>query len=180
MNTFVWDGELIKDNERFGFDFKDSNYKKLRHLLERSKHKVHKPTTEYTSSNADTTIVITDTTLISGDVNIYDANLILTASTLLVGEFENYEASLSLATANVLEVENNTFETTIGTTAGGLVMRGVRLAGRGTESLPAGFVSLSGMRPLQARVELTGFLNNMKIHQSLRSVTRIQIYITIK
>jgi hypothetical protein len=54
-------------------------------------------------------------------------------------------------------------ETTIGTTAGGLVMRGVRLAGRGTESLPAGFVSLSGMRPMQARVELTGFLNNMKM-----------------
>jgi len=54
-------------------------------------------------------------------------------------------------------------ETTIGTTAGGLVMKGIRLVGRGTESLPAGFVSLSGMRPLQARVELTGFLNNMKM-----------------
>jgi hypothetical protein len=85
------------------------------HLLERSKHKVHKPTTEYTSSNADTTIVITDTTLISGDVNIYDANLILTASTLLVGEFGNYEASLSLATSNVLEAENDSYETTINT-----------------------------------------------------------------
>ena len=54
-------------------------------------------------------------------------------------------------------------ETTIGTTAGGLVMRGVRLAGRATDSLPGGFVSLSGMRPMQARVELTGFLNNMKM-----------------
>ena len=54
-------------------------------------------------------------------------------------------------------------ETTIGTTAGGLVMKGVRLAGRATDSLPAGFVSLSGMRPMQARVELTGFLNNMKM-----------------
>ena len=85
------------------------------HLLERSKHKVHKPTTEYTSSNADTTIVITDTTLISGDVNIYDANLILTASTLLVGEFGNYEASLSLATSNILEAENDSYETTINT-----------------------------------------------------------------
>jgi hypothetical protein len=57
-------------------------------------------------------------------------------------------------------------ETTIGTTAGGLVMKGVRLAGRATESLPAGFVSLSGMRPLQARVELTGFLNNMKMFRN--------------
>ena len=54
-------------------------------------------------------------------------------------------------------------ETTIGTTAGGLVLKGVRLVGRATESLPAGFVSLSGMRPMQARVELTGFLNNMKM-----------------
>jgi len=54
-------------------------------------------------------------------------------------------------------------ETKIGETAGGLVMRGVRLAGRATESLPAGFVSLSGMRPMQARVELTGFLNNMRM-----------------
>lgn len=54
-------------------------------------------------------------------------------------------------------------ETKIGETAGGLVMKGVRLVGRGTEALPAGFVSLSGMRPLQARTELTGFLNNMKM-----------------
>jgi len=54
-------------------------------------------------------------------------------------------------------------ETVIGETAGGLVMRGVRLVGRGTESLPQGYVSLSGMRPMQARVELTGFLNNMKM-----------------
>lgn len=54
-------------------------------------------------------------------------------------------------------------ETTIGETAGGLVMRGVRLAGRGTEALPTGFVSFSGMRPLQARVELNGFLDNMKM-----------------
>jgi hypothetical protein len=54
-------------------------------------------------------------------------------------------------------------ETTIGETAGGLVMRGVRLAGRGTEALPTGFVSFSGMRPLQARTELQGFLNNMKM-----------------
>ena len=57
-------------------------------------------------------------------------------------------------------------ETTIGTTAGGLVMRGIRLAGRGTESLPAGFVSLSGMRPMQARIELNGFLNNMKMFRN--------------
>ncbi len=57
-------------------------------------------------------------------------------------------------------------ETTIGTTAGGLVMKGIRLAGRGTEALPAGFVSLSGMRPMQARVELNGFLNNMKMFRN--------------
>jgi hypothetical protein len=54
-------------------------------------------------------------------------------------------------------------ETKIGETAGGWVMRGVRLVGRATEALPAGFVSLSGMRPMQARIELTGFLNNMKM-----------------
>jgi hypothetical protein len=58
---------------------------------------------------------------------------------------------------------NDFFETVIGETAGGLVMRGVRLLGRATEALPAGYVSLSGMRPMQARVELTGFLNNMKM-----------------
>jgi hypothetical protein len=85
------------------------------HLLERSKHKVHKPTTEYTSSNADTTILITDTTLISGDVNMYSSSLILTSSTTLIGEFENYEASVSLATSNVLEAENDSYDTTIGT-----------------------------------------------------------------
>lgn len=55
------------------------------------------------------------------------------------------------------------FETKIGETAGGLAMRAVRLAGRGTEALPTGFISFSGMRPLQARVELNGFLNNMRL-----------------
>ena len=54
-------------------------------------------------------------------------------------------------------------ETTIGETAGGLVMRGVRLAGRGTENKPTGFVSFSGARPMQARTELIGFLNSMKM-----------------
>jgi hypothetical protein len=54
-------------------------------------------------------------------------------------------------------------ETTFGETMGGLVMKGVRLAGRGTEALPTGFVSFSGMRPLQARVELKGFLDNLEM-----------------
>ena len=84
------------------------------HLLERSKHKVHKPIAEDVRL-PDMYIDTTESTLISSDVNIYDAGLILTSSTLLVGEFGNYEVSISLATANVLEVENNTFETTIGT-----------------------------------------------------------------
>lgn len=55
------------------------------------------------------------------------------------------------------------FETVLGETAGGWVMKGVRLVGRGTESLPTGFVSFSGLRPLQARTELNGFLNNLKL-----------------
>ena len=53
-------------------------------------------------------------------------------------------------------------ETTIGETAGGLVMRGVRLAGRGTELRPTGFVSFSGARPMQARTELKGFIDSLK------------------
>jgi hypothetical protein len=54
-------------------------------------------------------------------------------------------------------------ETTLGSTTTGLAMRLVRLVGRGTEALPTGYVSFSGMRPLQARTELNGFLNNMKV-----------------
>jgi hypothetical protein len=54
-------------------------------------------------------------------------------------------------------------ETTIGETAGGLVMRGVRLAGRGTENKPTGFVSFSGARPMQARTELKNFLDSLKM-----------------
>ena len=65
-------------------------------------------------------------------------------------------------------------ETVIGETAGGWVMRGVRLVGRGTEALPAGFVSLSGMRPMQARVELTGFLNNMKMFRDGTAKVEVQ------
>ena len=69
--------------------------------------------------------------------------------------------------------KNAFFETKIGETAGGWVIRGVRLAGRATETLPAGFVSLSGMRPMQARVELTGFLNNMKMFRD--GATKVEI-----
>lgn len=54
-------------------------------------------------------------------------------------------------------------QTKIGETVGGVIMQGVRLVGRGTEALPTGFVSFSGMRPLQARVELNGFLNNLEL-----------------
>ena len=61
---------------------------------------------------------------------------------------------------------NGFVETLIGESAGGLVMKGVRFVGRGTESLPQGYVSLSGMRPMQARVELTGFLNNMEMFRN--------------
>lgn len=84
------------------------------HLLERSKHKVHKPIAENVGLS-DASIDIRETTLISSDVNIYDTELILTSSTTLIGEFGNYEVSISLATSNVLEVENNSYETTIGT-----------------------------------------------------------------
>jgi hypothetical protein len=62
--------------------------------------------------------------------------------------------------------KNAFFETKIGESAGGLVLRAVRLVGRGTDAMPAGFVSLSGMRPLQARIELTGFLDNMKMFRN--------------
>jgi len=82
------------------------------HLLERSKHKVHKPIAENVGLS-DASIDTTETTLISGDVNIYDAGLILTSSTTLIGEFGNYEASISLATSNVLEAENDSYETII-------------------------------------------------------------------
>jgi hypothetical protein len=57
-------------------------------------------------------------------------------------------------------------ETKIGETAGGLVIKGLKFAGPATDALPAGFVSLSGMRPMQARIELTGFINNMKMFRN--------------
>jgi hypothetical protein len=57
----------------------------------------------------------------------------------------------------------NWAELTLGSKASGLAMRLVRLVGRGTESLPTGYVSFSGMRPLQARTELNGFLDNIEL-----------------
>lgn len=57
-------------------------------------------------------------------------------------------------------------ETKIGETLGGLVIKGLKFVGPATDALPAGFVSLSGMRPMQARVELTGFINNMKMFKN--------------
>jgi hypothetical protein len=57
------------------------------------------------------------------------------------------------------------FDTKIGETIGGLVIRAVKKTGA-ADSNPTGFVSLSGMRPMQARVELTGFINNMKMFKN--------------
>ena len=57
-------------------------------------------------------------------------------------------------------------EAKIGETAGGLVIKGLKKVGPATDALPAGFVSLSGMRPLQARMEFTGFINNMKMFRN--------------
>lgn len=54
-------------------------------------------------------------------------------------------------------------ELRLGSTITGLSMRLVRLVGRGTEATPSGYVSFSGMRPLQARTELNGFLNNIEL-----------------
>lgn len=82
------------------------------HLLERSKHKINKPTAEDVGL-ADMYINTTETTLIGGDVNIYDTELTLTAPTLLFGEFENYDTTISLETQNQLEAENDSYETTI-------------------------------------------------------------------
>lgn len=88
------------------------------------------------------------------------------ASALIKGQEAIRSAKTKIRSRDYELPKNAFFETKIGETAGGLVLRGVRLAGRATESLPAGFVSLSGMRPLQARVELTGFLNNMKMFRN--------------
>lgn len=85
------------------------------------------------------------------------------ASLVIKGQGALRSAKTKIRSRDYELPDNAFFETKIGETAGGLVIKGLRLAGRATESLPAGFVSLSGMRPLQARVELTGFLNNMKM-----------------
>lgn len=82
------------------------------HLLERSKHKVHKPIAEDVTLS-DVSVNTMDTTLIGGDVSIYDTQLNLTSSTILVGEFNNYTASVNLETSNELLVENNSYEGTI-------------------------------------------------------------------
>ncbi len=82
------------------------------HLLERSKHKVHKPIAEDVTLS-DSSVNILKTTLIGGDVNIYDTKLNLTSSTTLIGEFNDYTTSINLATSNELEVENNSYEASI-------------------------------------------------------------------
>jgi len=100
--------------------------------------------------------------LLSGGKDFMPIEPIFGASALIKGQTAVRGAKSAIRGREYDKI-SGLLETTIGTTAGGLVMKAVRLAGRGTESLPAGFVSLSGMRPMQARVELTGFLNNMKM-----------------
>jgi hypothetical protein len=111
--------------------------------------------------------------LLSGGKNFMPIEPIVGASTLIKGQAAVRGAKTAIR-GREYEKISGFLQTTIGTTAGGLVMYGVRLAGRATESLPAGFVSLSGMRPLQARVELTGFLNNMKMFRDGASKVETQ------
>ena len=111
--------------------------------------------------------------LLSGGKNFMPIEPIVGASTLIKGQSAVRGAKAAIR-GREYEKISGFLQTTIGTTAGGWAMYGVRLAGRATESLPAGFVSLSGMRPLQARVELTGFLNNMKMFRDGASKVEIQ------
>jgi len=111
--------------------------------------------------------------LLSGGKNFMPIEPIVGASALIKGQAAVRGAKTAIR-GREYEKISGFLQTTIGTTAGGLVMYGVRLAGRATESLPAGFVSLSGMRPLQARVELTGFLNNMKMFRDGASKVETQ------
>ena len=96
------------------------------------------------------------------------------ASVLIKGQEKLRGVKTKIRTRDYELPKNAFFETKIGETAGGLILKGVRLAGRGTEALPAGFVSLSGMRPLQGRVELTGFLNNMKMFRDGNAKVEVQ------
>ena len=54
-------------------------------------------------------------------------------------------------------------ELKLGKGTGSAITSFVRTAGRGTESLPTGFVTFSGVRPLDGRLELNAFLNNLKL-----------------
>lgn len=83
------------------------------HILERSKHKIHRPTTEYTSSNAEASIVIADTTTIGGDTALYEGGLSLTSSAVLSGENDSYDAIIDTTTQTLLFAENDSYEVTI-------------------------------------------------------------------
>jgi hypothetical protein len=96
------------------------------------------------------------------------------ASVLIKGQEALRGVKTKIRTRDYELPKNAFFETKIGETAGGLILKGVRLVGRGTEALPAGFVSLSGMRPLQGRIELDGFLNNMKMFRDGNAKVEVQ------
>ena len=53
--------------------------------------------------------------------------------------------------------------TKLGTRIGGAVTEVVKFSSRQTEFKPLGFVTFSGVRPLDGRVELNAFLNNIKL-----------------
>lgn len=54
-------------------------------------------------------------------------------------------------------------ETTVGSGASRIAVRMVKFATRQAEYKPLGFVTFSGVRPLDGRVELNAFLNNIKL-----------------
>lgn len=56
-------------------------------------------------------------------------------------------------------------ETTLGKGAGRIGVKLVKFATRQAEYKPLGFVTFSGVRPLDGRVELNAFLNNIKLFQ---------------
>jgi hypothetical protein len=82
---------------------------------------------------------------------------------LAIAAGEKIRAVRSATASREFDKFGDIFETTVGKGAGRIAVSFVKFGTRQTQYKPTGFVTFSGMRPLDGRVELNAFLNNIKL-----------------
>lgn len=115
-----------------------------------------------------------------GRVNYFPAEpKILKGASIKAGEL--LRAAKSEAVLNDFSNFSHWAELTLGKTAGGITTKLVKIAARGSGNMPLGFVTFSGMRPMDGFKELNAFLDSVPLFKDGARVVEVSpnVYRTV-